>query len=426
MESEEHQKGKEKFKEGKYEEAIELFKKCHKKEQRAPFYSNISACYMKLKDIPKAIKYARKSIEETPEFEKGYYRLINAGENTREYNSSVMIAEIKLGRERKEEKYWKEYYSGNEEVEVKRINLEYGKGVFSKKRYQKEEIIMKEIPIIQISKIEDYYNCCGFCLKTLCSKEPKNKYNQIFKEINKEEIIKCKCGMKYCNFKCQQLDYTHSLLCNKLKGLINYCKINHISHPLCIAKIFATILISQNIEKSLFPFVVFHSSPLIPFNSEIVPFFLNIFGSLLLKFNIYGGWTFIYQILYSVLKYNSSSILPLNPIQSLLLNNNSLLIDNTLLSSSLINHPDITAFTVEAEGLFKYLNTLNHSCSPNCFLANTDDSFALSLIASCPISPGDELTISYIDNTLPYSQRQSLLYDSYHFYCHCPKCNLMI
>ncbi|KAG0487093.1 hypothetical protein HPP92_009188 [Vanilla planifolia] len=43
------------------------------------------------------------------------------------------------------------------------------------------------------------------------------------------------------------------------------------------------------------------------------------------------------------------------------------------------------------------------------------------IIADRPISPGEEITISYIDEGLPYDERQALLAD-YGFKCCCPKC----
>ena len=39
-----------------------------------------------------------------------------------------------------------------------------------------------------------------------------------------------------------------------------------------------------------------------------------------------------------------------------------------------------------------------------------------------PISSGDELFISYIDETLPWERRQALLQSGYHFECRCARC----
>ena len=82
----------------------------------------------------------------------------------------------------------------------------------------------------------------------------------------------------------------------------------------------------------------------------------------------------------------------------------------------------ISVFSVEGEGLYKILNSINHSCNPNCFLANVNETHYLSLISFRKIKKDEELTISYIDNTLPYKQRQELLQRDYSFTCQCERC----
>ena len=51
-----------------------------------------------------------------------------------------------------------------------------------------------------------------------------------------------------------------------------------------------------------------------------------------------------------------------------------------------------------------------------------DETHFLSLISLRPIKQGEELTISYIDNLLPYEQRQMILQRDYSFTCCCDKC----
>ena len=67
---------------------------------------------------------------------------------------------------------------------------------------------------------------------------------------------------------------------------------------------------------------------------------------------------------------------------------------------------------------------MNHSCDPNVeILWENDPSTPLqaNVIALKEIVPGDELVFSYIDNDLPYEQRQLKLRD-YGFECNCKKC----
>ncbi|CAB4304710.1 unnamed protein product [Prunus armeniaca] len=66
---------------------------------------------------------------------------------------------------------------------------------------------------------------------------------------------------------------------------------------------------------------------------------------------------------------------------------------------------------------------MNHSCSPNAkaFKREEDRDGQATIIALKPISKGEEVTISYVDEDLPFEERQALLAD-YGFTCRCPKC----
>ena len=48
--------------------------------------------------------------------------------------------------------------------------------------------------------------------------------------------------------------------------------------------------------------------------------------------------------------------------------------------------------------------------------------YTLELVAIRTIVAGDELFISYIDETLPYRERQAQLAKGYQFDCRCPRC----
>ncbi|KAK4035270.1 hypothetical protein C8A01DRAFT_18046 [Parachaetomium inaequale] len=65
------------------------------------------------------------------------------------------------------------------------------------------------------------------------------------------------------------------------------------------------------------------------------------------------------------------------------------------------------------------LAMVNHSCVPNAFIGF--DKRTAVLRAERPIQEGEEITISYIDNTLPKSARHEAL-KLYHFQCDCPRC----
>jgi hypothetical protein len=61
----------------------------------------------------------------------------------------------------------------------------------------------------------------------------------------------------------------------------------------------------------------------------------------------------------------------------------------------------------------------NHSCVPNAFIGF--DKRTAVLRTERPIQEGEEITISYIDNTLPKAARHEAL-RLYHFKCDCPRC----
>ncbi|KAK4103136.1 hypothetical protein N658DRAFT_467657 [Parathielavia hyrcaniae] len=66
------------------------------------------------------------------------------------------------------------------------------------------------------------------------------------------------------------------------------------------------------------------------------------------------------------------------------------------------------------------LAMVNHSCVPNAFIGF--DKRTAVLRAERPIQEGGEITISYIDNTLPKAVRYEAL-KLYHFRCNCPRCD---
>ncbi|KEQ76069.1 SET domain-containing protein, partial [Aureobasidium namibiae CBS 147.97] len=62
----------------------------------------------------------------------------------------------------------------------------------------------------------------------------------------------------------------------------------------------------------------------------------------------------------------------------------------------------------------------NHSCEPNATVLF--DQPYLMMRSLSPIRKGEEVFISYIDNTDPYYRRQTQLKQRYCFECQCPKC----
>ncbi|UPR02208.1 SET domain-containing protein [Chloropicon primus] len=64
----------------------------------------------------------------------------------------------------------------------------------------------------------------------------------------------------------------------------------------------------------------------------------------------------------------------------------------------------------------------NHSCEPTCVMSRSSGACEVSLLRD--VDQGEELTISYIDETKPGAHRRKELKRNYHFDCHCRKCEL--
>ncbi|KAL5082047.1 hypothetical protein RYX36_010468 [Vicia faba] len=77
----------------------------------------------------------------------------------------------------------------------------------------------------------------------------------------------------------------------------------------------------------------------------------------------------------------------------------------------------------EGTAFFPLQSCMNHSCCPNAkaFKRDEDRDGQATIIALRSICKGEEITISYVDEDLPFEERQASLAD-YGFRCKCPKC----
>ncbi|KAK5816048.1 hypothetical protein F5H01DRAFT_413485 [Linnemannia elongata] len=79
--------------------------------------------------------------------------------------------------------------------------------------------------------------------------------------------------------------------------------------------------------------------------------------------------------------------------------------------------------TTTVVGLALYVQSMpfmNHSCLPNCVYTFKGSRVECRVIRN--IQPGEELTISYIDQIGTTQERQKQLKEQYHFTCDCPLC----
>ena len=77
----------------------------------------------------------------------------------------------------------------------------------------------------------------------------------------------------------------------------------------------------------------------------------------------------------------------------------------------------------EGTAFYSLQSCINHSCDPSAQALKGDDDLdgQAVIVIKRPVGKGDEVTISYIDETLPYKQRQEALRD-YGFTCSCKVC----
>ncbi|GLC67842.1 hypothetical protein PLESTF_000613200 [Pleodorina starrii] len=75
----------------------------------------------------------------------------------------------------------------------------------------------------------------------------------------------------------------------------------------------------------------------------------------------------------------------------------------------------------EATAFLALQSCINHSCDPNCTAACDTGNRTVTVLAQRDIHAGEEITLSYIDVSLPYKDRQADLRD-YGFVCRCQRC----
>ncbi|KAI9819575.1 MAG: hypothetical protein M1827_007025 [Pycnora praestabilis] len=88
----------------------------------------------------------------------------------------------------------------------------------------------------------------------------------------------------------------------------------------------------------------------------------------------------------------------------------------------MINSLTLVTPTFDPVGIFvdPFAALINHSCDPNAVVVFDGPSFSVRSMRN--IGKDEEITISYIDCTNPFTRRQSDLQDRYFFACSCDKC----
>jgi SET and MYND domain-containing protein len=82
----------------------------------------------------------------------------------------------------------------------------------------------------------------------------------------------------------------------------------------------------------------------------------------------------------------------------------------------------VSAAASPGSAVYLLASLFNHSCDPNVNVAWPAGTATVKFTAARDIDPGEQLTISYINQAMPVAARQQVLEFSYGFQCHCALC----
>lgn len=350
-----------------------------------------------------------------------------------------------------------------------------GRGVFNTKSGTTEEniVIFTEKPLV--SRIRPGSKlACGHCMRTkMTTEDLKPHYESQFPfmypnlENGEHKFFECEsCGEKYCSEVCRGTAFQryHNLLCAKapfwsaahaadpiphpIEMITSMCLEGQPAfiNPLLIARIFSSIVnhiasekaTSNAVQEALEPYKLF--SPSERAAEHVANVTVTCFRAI--YHCKYQGHTDLlatldsvitqelYHELHGIITRNAHHLQPLSDfhlhLESMSPFNQSLLASHyqdDITPMELVQSDWMKNLCVEGTGLFEVTNSMNHSCEPNAMVVHCHADNTISVVSKVPVSHGTELTISYIDETLPRSERQAKLKEFYGFTCECSKCS---
>ncbi|XP_046622667.1 histone-lysine N-trimethyltransferase SMYD5 [Neodiprion virginianus] len=360
--------------------------------------------------------------------------------------------------------------------EVRIIDEEKGKGIFSLKSFKEGEQIFQEKPVVccQFSWNAEYgYSACDNCMSPLETAEENAKrlagkpdlvlpYPECC-QTKKESIVACPdCGVKYCSPECQQesLGRYHQYLCHKssndpgsdshplvrlneawkqmhyppetatimllarMVSMVQQCSdkemILYTFGQFCRRAVNETQEISHNLlgEKYVGQIDMLREMAQSALNNEAVAhwFTPDGFRSILALIGTNGQG--IGTSAFSRWVRNVSALeLPMNKRMEVDKLIDRIYDDMEEVVGSFLNN--------EGSGLYKLQSAANHSCAPNAIVEFPYSNSTLVLKAVRDIRPEEEICISYLDDcALERSRysRQKALSSLYLFICRCDKC----
>ena len=91
-------------------------------------------------------------------------------------------------------------------------------------------------------------------------------------------------------------------------------------------------------------------------------------------------------------------------------------------SSSFNSSEDDSGGEQAGTAIYAAASLANHSCYPTARPSFPRADATLALVATRDLSEGDEVTISYVDESLPLGRRRASLEFAYGFFCRCERC----
>lgn len=368
---------------------------------------------------------------------------------------------------------------------MKQNSLTGSKGVYSTEGFQFGDKIFTEIPLVSHRFVEDLSikissahfqdtsnrskEACSYCLRSFVNEHELSEkfqgfYNQMYP--TPPSFIYCdQCKIEpYCSIQCRDIAWKkyHRVLCwtfnsqaeHPLLTLYMLAKQYGRTNLLLIARIFGMVIqyaLENEPERAFEAFETFMTNPEPSLGDEqgckLVLQAIQLWKLQEIEKNNHSNLSWVeklknfdesklitlsnWQLFQGMILRNVQCIRPVsdfsvfvetasNDLQKLIFASNSISSFDQFIQTY---QQMLESLTIcGGSGLFTLANSMNHSCNPNVVIMSPFPNYQIQVVAIQDISPGDELTFSYIDETQPFEVRQKILLEKYLFKCNCSKC----
>lgn len=362
---------------------------------------------------------------------------------------------------------------GSKEIEIKYINQLRGRGVFAKRDYMKSEMVYFESPLMSHRNVEEksmdvaFKEACSYTMKSVMDIDAlKRPFDYEMKAYFQKNNIgnpifvpcpHCKdddlCAERYVSENIQRKAWNeyHQILCvginganHPYKALVEKSKAIQRTNPLFIIRMMAHMVQrAKNIAKedvnkvksksqiaieAMEPYSMFITNQEIgPLDEETVEVLRTILGT-----DQYNDIVSLetYRNLNGAILRNAQALNPISDVHMMINATPRSKLETVLFSFNanmkttdqfLADHYG-QSLCISGTGLFLIANSTNHSCDPNLVATSATNNYMVTMIALKDIKQGEELTISYVNKDMDYTDRQAKLKEMYLFDCKCDRC----